>query len=89
MSRLSIDLTTEQHQQIKAMAILQGKTIKNFILEKIFPHSVNSNIDENTVWREFENFILDRIKKSEISNGISDKDFIKSRDDFMRSRFPD
>lgn len=35
MSRLSIDIPDEQHQKIKALAILRGTTIKQLILEKI------------------------------------------------------
>ena len=37
MSRLSIEVTPEQHQLLKAMAALQGKSIKDFILDKILP----------------------------------------------------
>lgn len=36
MSRLTIDLDTQQHQMIKAMALLEGKTIKQFVLDKLF-----------------------------------------------------
>ena len=32
--RLSIDITPEQHQCLKAAAALQGKTIKAFVLER-------------------------------------------------------
>ena len=32
MSRVSIDVTPQQHQRLKAMAALQGKTIKEFVL---------------------------------------------------------
>ena len=32
MSRISIDVTTEQHQRLKAMAALQGMSIKQFVL---------------------------------------------------------
>ena len=34
MSRISIDVTAEEHQKLKAMAALQGKTIKEFVLER-------------------------------------------------------
>ena len=37
MSRLSIDLTAQQHQALKALAALQGKTIKAFAVERLFP----------------------------------------------------
>jgi uncharacterized protein (DUF1778 family) len=35
MSRLSIDLTPEQHQKIKAVAAMQGKSIKEYVLAQI------------------------------------------------------
>jgi len=40
LSRLSIEVTPEQHQLLKAMAALQGKSIKDFILDKILPQEV-------------------------------------------------
>ena len=37
MSRLTIDITEQQHKTLKAMAALQGKTIKEYALERLFP----------------------------------------------------
>ena len=37
MSRLSIDLTPEQHKKIKAVAAMQGKSIKDYVLTQILP----------------------------------------------------
>ncbi|MBA8801483.1 hypothetical protein FHW77_005239 [Agrobacterium sp. RC10-4-1] len=37
MSRLTIDITDQQHQSLKALAALQGKTIKQYALERLFP----------------------------------------------------
>ncbi|GAP35105.1 antitoxin [Piscinibacter sakaiensis] len=37
MSRLSIEITDQQHQSLKAIAALQGKTIKAYALERLFP----------------------------------------------------
>ena len=34
MGRISIDVTDAQHQQLKALAALQGKSIKEFVLER-------------------------------------------------------
>ncbi len=34
MSRLSIELTPEQHQQLTAIAALHGQTLKDYILER-------------------------------------------------------
>jgi uncharacterized protein (DUF1778 family) len=39
MSRLTIDVTDQQHQTLKAMAALQGKTIKEYALERLFPQA--------------------------------------------------
>lgn len=35
MSRLTIDITDQQHQNLKAMAARQGKTIKQYALERV------------------------------------------------------
>jgi len=32
MSRISIDVTPQEHQKLKALAALQGKSIKEFVL---------------------------------------------------------
>lgn len=61
MSRLIIDVTGEQHQQIKALAALQGKTIKDYVLERIFP----KNQDEDSAWQELTDILESRIKESE------------------------
>lgn len=39
MSRLTIDITDQQHQALKAMAALQGKSIKEYAVERLFPES--------------------------------------------------
>ena len=37
MNRLSIDLSSEQHKKIKVLASLSGKTIREYVLERLFP----------------------------------------------------
>ena len=37
MSRLSIELTPEEHQKIKAIAALKNSSIKEYVLERILP----------------------------------------------------
>lgn len=37
MSRVTIDITDHQHQALKAMAVLQGKSIKEYVVERLFP----------------------------------------------------
>jgi len=34
VSRISIDVTDQEHQRLKAMAALQGKSIKDFVLAR-------------------------------------------------------
>ena len=35
--RLSIDITQEQHKALKATAAMQGKSIKDYVLERTLP----------------------------------------------------
>jgi len=37
MSRLTIDISPEQHKSLKALAALEGKTIRQYTLERLFP----------------------------------------------------
>lgn len=57
MSRLTIDITSQQHQSLKALAALQGKTIKQYALERLFPD--DSTGDQ--AWFELQAFLGDRI----------------------------
>ncbi len=41
MSRLTIDIIDQQHQSIKAMAAIQGKTIREYAIERLFPSASN------------------------------------------------
>ena len=34
MPRLSIDITTEEHQKLKAIAALKGESIKDYVLKR-------------------------------------------------------
>jgi len=45
MSRLSIELTQEQHQKIKAMAALTGTSIREYVVSRLFPASSNEELD--------------------------------------------
>lgn len=58
MSRLSIDLTPEQHQKIKALAAMQGKSIKEYVLNQILPTSS----DEEMALHELEALLDERVK---------------------------
>ena len=34
--RLSIEITQEQHQRLKAISALRGQSIKDYVLERVF-----------------------------------------------------
>jgi len=57
MSRLSIDVTDQQHQSLKVLAALQGKTIKEYAIERLFP----SESEEQTALNELKSLLAVRI----------------------------
>lgn len=59
MSRLTIDITDQQHQSLKALAALQGKTIKQYALERLFP----SDADGDRAWSELKSLLNTRIRE--------------------------
>jgi len=58
MSRLTIDMTDQQHQSLKAFAALQGKTIKQYALERLFP----GDTEADQAWRELHAALDARIR---------------------------
>lgn len=59
MSRLTIDITDQQHQSLKALAALQGKTIKQYALERLFP----GDIDAEQAWDELKTLMNTRVNE--------------------------
>ena len=57
MSRLTIDVTDQQHQSLKALAALQGKSIKQYALERLFP----GDADADQAWLELKTLLGKRI----------------------------
>jgi Antitoxin ParD len=60
--RLSIEVTQEQHQRLKAVSALRGQSIKDYVLERVFqplPES-NANGTEEAL-RQLEAFLQPRI----------------------------
>lgn len=68
MSRLTIDITDQQHQSLKALAALQGKTIKQYALERLFP----ATADGDAVWQELRTLLGERIAKG-LAGDVSTK----------------
>jgi len=66
MSRLSIELTAEQHQRLKAMAALQGKSIKDYVLERSLPYLPDRpSMTEEEALQALEAFLKPRIEAAE------------------------
>ena len=63
MSRLSIEVTPEQHQLLKAMAALQGKSIKDFILDKILPQEVTEQAQSYSA-QQLEDLLQQRLQSA-------------------------
>jgi hypothetical protein len=57
MSRLTIDITDQLHQSLKALSALQGKTIKQYALERLFP----GDADGDLPWQELKTLLGARI----------------------------
>ncbi len=74
MSRLTIDLTDQQHQSLKGLAALQGKTIKQYVLERLFP----GDTDADRAWRELKALLATRIE-----DGLAGKVSTKSLDEIL------
>jgi hypothetical protein len=70
MSRLTIDMTDQQHQSLKALAALQGKTIKQYALERLLPASSEGD----QAWSDLKDFLLKRIEQG-LSGDLAAKSF--------------
>jgi hypothetical protein len=62
MRRLSIEVTPEQHKRLKAVAALQGKTIKDYVLERALPPLPNmESMSEEEALHKLEDLLEPRI----------------------------
>lgn len=64
MSRLTIDLSDQQHQSLKALAALQGKTIRQYAIERLFP----APAEDEQAWQDLKALLGQRI-----AEGLSGK----------------
>ena len=64
MSRLTINLTDHQHQSLRASAVLQGKTIKQYVIERLFP----GDLDADQAWPELKALLTARVEDALAGN---------------------
>ena len=79
MSRVVLEVTKEEHQKIKTLAALQGKSIKNYVLDQILP------AQEDVDWQELQLLLTERIKKAESGTPI-EKTFEQLTQEIINSR---
>jgi hypothetical protein len=63
MNRISIDVTSEEHQKLKAMAALQGKSIKDYVIERTL--GADKDPSEAAALEELEALLDERIRSAE------------------------
>lgn len=59
--RLSLDITPEQHQRLKVVAALNGQTMKDYVLGRVF--SETSAQEESDALRRLEAFLAPRLEE--------------------------
>jgi hypothetical protein len=79
MSRLTIDVTEQQHQSLKALAALQGKTIKEYAIEKLFPKA-----DEEAALQELRALLGQRLAES-AQGAVTTQSFMEIAEEAIRA----
>lgn len=79
MSRLTIDVTDQQHQALKALAALEGKSIKQYTLERLFP----STSPEEGALQELKALLAERIAQAQ-RGGLVEGSITDIADDELR-----
>lgn len=74
MSRISIEVTAEEHQRLKAFAALRGQTLKDYILERSLPDLSGEELTEMEALHQLERLLSPRIEAAQRGE-YSDKDF--------------
>lgn len=79
MTRLSIELTEQQHHQIKTTAALQGKSLTEYAVERLLPMTE----DEQKAMTELKAFVLPRIERARRGE-VSPQSFDEIVDEALR-----
>lgn len=80
MSRLIVDVSSEQHQIIKTLAATEGKSIKDFVLERILPQTPAG---EAEAWDELKQLLNERLRQVR-EHGISTKSVTDLTEDTLK-----
>lgn len=75
MPRLSIDITQEEHQKLKAIAALKGESIKDFVLKSTLGETPSvDDMSEGEALNALSDFLKPRIEEAE-RGALSTKSF--------------
>ena len=80
MSRLTIEVTEQQHQNIKALAALQGQSIKEYALQRLFA----ATPEEERAMQELKALLASRIDEG-LRGEVSDQSITEIADEVLRS----
>lgn len=83
MNRLTIDMTEQQLEALKAAAALQGKTIKQYALERLFP----SASDEGQALEDLKALLALRMAEAQ-SGEVIDRSITDIAGDALASSKP-
>lgn len=65
MPRLSIDITPEEHQKLKAIAALKGQSIKDYVLKRTLGEApALDGMTENEAFGALADFLKPRIEQA-------------------------
>ncbi len=66
MRRLSIEVSPEQHQRLKAIAALHGQSIKDYVLQRALPDLPEMDaMSEEEALQRLEAFLQPRLAEAE------------------------
>ncbi len=72
MRRLSIEVTPEQHQRLKAIAALHGQTLKDYVLERALPRLPETeSLSEEDALQQLEALLQPRIEEAERGEAVT------------------
>ncbi len=78
MSRLTIDISDQQHKTLKAIAAIQGKTIKEYALERLFPQVET----DNEALEELKSLLEKRLQEAVLGQ-VSEKGILEIADEII------
>ena len=84
MPRLSIDITPEEHQKLKAIAALKGQSIKDFVLKRTLGEApAVDDMSEDEALEALSDFLKPRIEQARRGE-LSTKSFEEIRKEAHR-----